>query len=284
MRVVTMVSLGASAVLGVAALVVAQTWLPRATGRAVGKDSAAASKMVPVVIATSAIGYGTKLEAKDLKVAQLPQDAAPAGAYPTVAAALAADAGAPVALVPIAQREAILPAKLSGPGARASVAAMISPGMRGYSIAVTDVSGVGGNALPGDWVDVVLMHDLNKASGGTPNIASDVVIQNVRVLGVDLNADPTSTKTAVPATTTLEVTVGDAQKLAVAAELGTLSLALRRTGSGEVDPVRPVQASDVRGGARPAVLQRPAGQLRVTASPAPAPEGPRRALRNEGHD
>lgn len=272
MRVVTMVSLGASAVLGVAALVVAKAWLPSAGGAA-SANRAAAANMVPVVIAAGPLAYGAKLEAKDLKVAQLPTDAAPVGAYTTVAAALAADAGAPIALVPIAQREAILPAKLSGPGARASVAAMITKGMRAYAIAVTDVSGVGGNALPGDWVDVVLMHDINKASGGVPSFASDVVIQNVRVLGVDLNADPTSTKTAVPQTTTLEVTVADAQKLAVAAELGTLSLALRRTGAGEVETVRPIRASDV-GGSPASAWRAPAP--RTAASPAAAPATPRR--------
>src|SRR5829696_8342952 len=145
MRVVTMVSLGASAVLGVAALVVAKAWLPSAGGAASANRTAAAN-MVPVVIAAGPLAYGAKLEAKDLRVAQLPTDAAPVGAYTTVAAALAADAGAPIALVPIANREAILPAKLSGPGARASVAAMITKGMRAYAIAVSDVSGVGGNA------------------------------------------------------------------------------------------------------------------------------------------
>ena len=114
--------------------------------------------------------------------------------------------GAPVALTPIAAREPLLPSKLSGPGARASVAAEIADGMRAYTIKVTDVTGVGGHALPGDRVDVVLMRDLTP-EGHTRNYVSEVVIQNVRVLGVDLNADLASNKPATPNTATLEVSV-----------------------------------------------------------------------------
>jgi len=277
MRVVTMVSLGASAVLGVAALVVAKTWLPSNKAPSQGA-SAAASRGSPVVVAAGSLAYGTKLEAKDLRVVQFPAEGAPEGAYATVEAALAADKGAPVALVPIAAREAILPAKLSGPGARLSVAAMIADGMRAYSIRVTDVSGVGGNALPGDRVDVVLTRDLSPTQDNK-NLVADVVIQNVRVLGVDLNADPTSTKTAVPATATLEVNVADAQKLSVAAQLGDLSLALRKSGETTLEQSRLIRSADLRGvGSAPLPVAlkgaRPVARAAVAVPAPPAP--PRR--------
>src|SRR5207302_1435789 len=131
--------------------------------------------------------------------------------------------GPPVALQQIAAHEPLLPAKLSGPGARASVAAEIAEGMRAYTVRVTDVTGAGGHALPGDRVDVVLMRDLTPA---LPNrtYVSDVVLQNVRVLGVDLNADLAANKPTEPKNATLEVSVEDAQKLAIASTLGTLSL------------------------------------------------------------
>ena len=138
-----------------------------------------------------------------------------------------------MALTPIAAREALLPSKLSGPGARASIAAEIGEGLRAYTIKVSDVTGVGGHALPGDRVDVVLLRDLTP-DGAKRTFVSQVVIQNIRVLGVDLNADLASNKPATPNTATLEVSVPDAQKLAVAADLGKLSLALRKTGSTEV--------------------------------------------------
>ena len=248
MRVVTIVSLAASAVLGVAALVVAKTVLPN---QAAAKAAAAAARTgpgIPVVIAASALKYGDKVDAQHLRVIQVPAEAAPEGAFRTVAAVLAADHGAPpVALAPIAVREAILPMKLSGPGARPSVAAGIAEGMRAYTIRVSDVSGVGGHALPGDRVDVVLLRDLNPTSP-LHNFVTEVVLQDVRVLAIDLNADQVANKPATPTTATLEVNVQDSQKLAVAADLGKLSLALRRTGAAEIAVTTPVRNSQFVGG------------------------------------
>src|SRR5690242_14490246 len=232
MRVVTIVSLGASAVLGLGALVVAKTILPNQASAQAGHAGPAAG--VPVVIASGPMKFGDKVDAEHLRLIKVPAEAAPEGAFTTVAAVLSADhGGPPVVLTPIAAREPVLPAKLSGPGARASVAAEIKDGMRAYTIKVSDVTGVGGHALPGDRVDVVLLRDLS-ADQSKHNYVSYVVLQDVRVLGVDLNADPTSNKPATPSTATLEVTVPDAQKLAVAGDLGKLSLSLRRTGGAEI--------------------------------------------------
>ena len=228
MRVATIISLGASALLGVGALFVAKVWLPSSTS---GKEAAPgrAPAEVPVVVAAAPLPYGVTLERKHLALTKMPATAAPAGAFTSIDAVLASDKGAPVVLVPMSLREPLLPSKVSGPGQRKSIAAQINPGFRAFTIRVTDVAGVGGHALPGDRVDVLLTRDLS-TDRNVQRFASDVVIQNIRVLGIDLNADPTSTEVLVPTTATLEVTVEDAQKLALAADLGALSLALRRSG------------------------------------------------------
>jgi pilus assembly protein CpaB len=97
-----------------------------------------------------------------------------------------------------------------------------------------------------------------------------VVLQNVRLLGMDLNADPTSTESHVPQTATLEVTVEDAQKLALASDLGALSLALRRAGSSELAPMRRVAAAELGAG-----LPLPTGVIiRASAPAAAAPAAP----------
>jgi pilus assembly protein CpaB len=147
----------------------------------------------------------------------------------------------------MAQHEALLTTKISGPGSRPTVAAEIADGLRAYTIKVTDATGVGGHALPGDHVDVVLMRDLTPQAPERHYI-SNVVVQNVRVLGVDLNADPTSEKPATPNTATLEVSVADSQKLSMAANLGTLSLALRKTGEAVLANAPPLRTSDFLGG------------------------------------
>lgn len=250
MRVVTIVSLAASAVLGVGALFVAKVALPNASAAKMPQRIEAVGK--PIVVATRALKFGEKLDAGMLTVIKVPANAIPDGAFTTVDQALAADhGGAPVVLVPLASHEAILPTKLSGPGARPSVAAEVSEGMRAYTLKVNDASGVGGHALPGDRVDVVLMRDLTP-TGDQRNYISYVVVQNARVLGIDLNADPTSNKPATPNTATIEVSVEDSQKLSIAATLGELSLALRRNGAAEIEDAPPLRTADfLVGGGRP---------------------------------
>jgi pilus assembly protein CpaB len=248
MRTGTVVSLGASAILGLGALIVARVWLPGPSHAPLPKFAAPSTDTVPVVVATGAIAYG----ASHLAVERLPAGDAPQGAYSSPAQILSQPGGAPIALTPIAAREPLLPSKLSGGGARPTVSAVIADGMRGYTIAVSDVNGVGGHVLPGDRVDVIVSRDIpiitipGQPTCNCKRVRADVVIQDVRVLGVDLNADPTSTQANFAHTATLEVAVQDAQKLAVAASVGTLSLALRRTGSAEAAAVRTVEVGDLR--------------------------------------
>jgi pilus assembly protein CpaB len=150
------------------------------------------------------------------------------------------------------------------------VAAEIADGFRAYTIKVSDVTGVGGHALPGDRVDVVLTRDLTP-QGPVRSFVSEVVLQDVRVLGVDLNADLSANKPATPSTATLEVNVPDTQKLSMASDLGKLSLALRKTGSTELARTAPMRAGAfVSGGA-------PAAPRAVSSGPrrSVAPEGPR---------
>ncbi len=265
MRLVTIASLGASAVLGLGALFVAKVALP---GASQAKATAAPREVAgaPMVVATRPIKYGERLDAGMLTLVKVPANAVPQGAFTTVAAALAADRGtAPVALTPISQREPLLPTKLSGPGERTSVAAELVPGMRAYAVKVDDATGVGGHALPGDHVDVVLMRDATP-QGPQRNYVSHVVIQNARVLGMDLNADPTTDKPASPNTATLEVTIEESQKLSVAVTLGTLSLALRKSGAAEIEDTPPMRTADFLVGG-----SRTAAPLRTTLRRAPAP-------------
>jgi pilus assembly protein CpaB len=283
MRVITIVSLGASAVLGLAALVVAKAVLPNATGSKVQAKAAPQVQGVPVVVAKAAMKFGDKLDATKIEVLNIPSNAVPEGAFKTEAQVLSQDnGGAPVAITAISAREPLLPGKLSGPGARASIAAEIKDGMRAYTIKVTDVTGVGGHALPGDRVDVVLLRDLSP-DPQKHNWVSYVVIQDIRVLGVDLNADPASNKPATPSTATLEVSVQDAQKLAVAGDLGKLSLSLRRTGGAEIAQTSVMHTETFLGGAVPG-----SGHGRRVARGPMLPMGPRliqivEPTRREGH-
>ncbi len=273
MRVATIASLGASAVLGLGALLVARAWLPNPQAKAIALKAPPADG-VPVVLAAGPIAYGAKLQAKDLVVMQLPKGAAPPVHYESVAQVLKVDAGgAPVTLTTLSAREPILPEKLSGAGVRPTLAAQISEGMRAYTIGVTDVAGGGGHILPGDHVDVLLTREVgtNFQTGTKGKLLTDIVMQNLRVLGMDLNADPNSTKAAVAHTATLEVLPKDAERLALAAQAGALSLALRRTGAVELQPVRAVGQGDLGPLGLPAPVTIPVRRVHRAPPPISAP-------------
>jgi pilus assembly protein CpaB len=257
MRTGTVVSLGASAVLGLGALIVARVWLPQTAHAPQNKaEPVAMVNTVPVVVASAAMPYGTKLDAAHLTVERLPANAVPQGAFSTTAQLLSQTGGAPVTLTQIAAREPLLPSKISGPGARPIISAAIGDGMRAYTIGISDTGGVGGHALPGDRVDVIVTRQppVPKAvkdlcGDDCKRERADVVLQNVRVLGMDLNVDPSTTASAIAHTATLEVSVQDAQKLAVASQVGQMTLALRRAGAAEITPVRAVEIGDLHSNA-----------------------------------
>jgi pilus assembly protein CpaB len=271
MRIGTIAGLAGSAALGIGALIIARVWLPAQQTRSVAHASEPQAGM-PVVLAAQAIPYGARLESKYLVLAHLPPSAAPVGAYSSISQLLNQPGGAPVALAAMAVHEPLLPAKLSGPGARATIAAVIGEGMRAYTIGVSEVAGGGGHIMPADRVDVVLTRDLSvpgpDAATGK-RLVTDVVLQNLRVLAMDLNADPTSTHPAAPKTATLEVDMTGAEKLALAAQAGNLSLVLRRTGSGEVDTVHPVTVSQLGPGGAPISAPIP-----IRRGPPPPPREP----------
>ncbi|MEQ9315488.1 MAG: Flp pilus assembly protein CpaB, partial [Henriciella sp.] len=90
--------------------------------------------------------------------------------------------------------------------------------------------------LPGDRVDVIfyqegkqgrLYSDESVSASSVSGPVADVLLQNVEVLGVDLNDDMTASSPSPFKTATLAVSLDQAQRLSVAAELGELSLALR---------------------------------------------------------
>ncbi|HEY5007331.1 MAG TPA: Flp pilus assembly protein CpaB [Caulobacteraceae bacterium] len=259
MRLGTIVSIGASAVLGIGALLIARLWIPSHAPHPTQAAQAATTVVeASVVVAAKPIPWGAKLDGQFLKVIKMPAVDVPQGAYSSVGQILNQDGGPPMALSAMAEQEPVLSSKLSGPGERQTLAALVDPGMRAYTIGVTAVSAGGGHILPGDRIDVVLTRDLNP--GGQPGptgagrkMMTSVVIQNVRVLGMDLNANPTSTQPAVASTATLEVTMTDAEKLALASQDGSLSLALRRPGSVDIAPIRPMLIGDLGpvGGAAP---------------------------------
>ena len=225
MRASTVVMIAFAVVFGLLAVFVAQAWLNnqaslRAKNIDTGKPVVATQT---IVVAKQALRFGTQLDRGMLEEVPWPSQALPAGAFAKIDELL--NGGGRVVLAAIEPNEPVLALKVTGAGQRATLSALVAPGMKAVTIRVNDVEGVGGFVLPGDRVDVALTRQIDKTSATT-----EVVLQNARVLAIDQSADERAFKAAVAKSVTLEVDTVDAQKLSLASTVGSLSLLLRKAG------------------------------------------------------
>ena len=207
-----------------------------------GKEQVATTVGPPLgtlVVATQPLEFGTTLEPAALKEIPWPAASVPSGAFAHIADVFKNDQ-ARVALSAIEPGEPILDSKISGPGRKASLAALIGPGMKAITIRVDEVIGVAGFVAPGDRVDVLLTRRTGQA-----DLVTDVVQQDLKVLAVDQTVDNPTAKPTVARAVTLEASTSQAEKLALAGSIGNLTLVLRPLGPGEVDRDGRVTLSDL---------------------------------------
>lgn len=240
MRASTIVMIVLAGVFGLLAVFVAQAWLNRQDEQlrlksALNQPKPAATQKV--VVAASALRFGNPLTSGNLREIPWPEGALPEGSFSSIQDVLAA--GKRIVLSPIEPNEPVLGSKLTGPGQRATLSAVLHEGMKAVTVRVSDIEGVAGFVLPGDRVDILLTRRVDK--GGT----TDVVLQNMRVLAIDQLADERTDKPAVVKAVTLEVDTLSAQKLTLASQVGTLALALRKAGEAAAGDQRRVSTEDL---------------------------------------
>ena len=204
-------------------------------GRNTAMDDA---QMVKVVAAAASLKFGDRLTKENLRLTDWPAGSVPEGTFLSIDELLGPQPR--VALQAIQPNELVLAAKVTGPGQRASLSAVITSGMRAMTIRVNDVLGVAGFVLPGDRVDVMLTREIVQDQPIT-----DVLLQNVRILGIDQRADQEDNKPDVVKAITIEVTPEQAQKITLAGTIGTLSLALRDVSNVELARVKPISLKDL---------------------------------------
>lgn len=204
-----------------------------------------------VVVAVSDLPFGTHLTRDQLSVVAWPVASMPADAFHSVEEVFAGSQGFDrIVLKPIDKGEPLVRSRISGFGAKATLSRQVPPGMRAVSIRIDDVSGVAGFILPGDRVDVMLTRRLDNTAPDS-NMATDIILQNVLVLGIDQLSDQDREKPVVARTATVAVSPGDAQKLALAQQAGTLGLALRNAASADQIPTERVVQRDLAPNATP---------------------------------
>lgn len=240
MRTSTFVMIGFAVLFGLLAVFLAQIWLNNQADerlKSIDAQRKAAPPARSIVVASKPLRFGDELTSGALHEMPWPENALPAGAFGKIADLTS---GKRVVLMPIDVNEAVLASKITGPGQRATLSAMLSDGMKAVTIRVNDVEGVAGFVLPGDRVDILLTR-----TGEKNNAVNDVVIQDVRVLAVDQLADQRADKPSVVKAVTIEVDPTEGQKVALAATVGTLSLLLRKAGDAVAGDTRRVTTRDL---------------------------------------
>ncbi len=229
-----------------------QTWLDNQTQPVV--ENQAKIETTKVVIASSRLANGNKLQEVHLSVVDWPTSLVPEGSFSTIEDVLGKDSDNPekrIVLRSIEINEPILKSRITGFGGRASLSALIAPGMRASTIRVNDVNGVAGFVLPGDHVDIMFTRaDTSNTTGGrsnrkNKNLQTDIFLQNMKVLAIDQDSNEQRDKPSVSKSVTLEVTPVQAQKLILAMQIGKLSLSLRNVNTVDAEEVRTIKARDL---------------------------------------
>src|SRR5476651_224418 len=210
-------------VLGGIAAFLARNWLLSQTQVSRSADGT-------IVVASKALSFGSPLSDDNvIEIAWGGRDL-PDGAFASKRA-LFKD-GRRAVLATVARNEPILGPKITGPGQQASLSSTIEDGKRAVTVRVDDVRGVAGFILPNDHVDVVLIRSANNPA--RRESYSDLLLQNIKVIAIDQVASEQKERPSVAKAVTLEVTPAQAQQIALATEIGTLSLILLHAGEANV--------------------------------------------------
>ncbi|MDQ3651448.1 MAG: Flp pilus assembly protein CpaB [Acidobacteriota bacterium] len=178
-----------------------------------------------VVVAKFPIPLGTKITAELLGTTPIPRGSTPEGAFDSTDNVIGR-----VAITNIGVREPITSSKLAVEGSAGGLSAVIPEGYRAMTVKVDDVVGISGFVMPGSFVDIVaVIEPADRTSNNNP--ISKIVLQNIKVLANGKNIDLKDGREATNVkAVTLQVTPGQAEKLALATNEGKLQLVMRNYG------------------------------------------------------
>lgn len=195
---------------------------------------------IGVLVAGRDIAFGQAIESQLVTTIHWPREAVPAGIFTDPADLLPAAGMEPRrARKAIAQGELILNTRVSDWGEKVTIVQTLSENHRAMAIKVDAETAVGGFVTPGDFVDVLLTQGRNE------QLRTVTILQNVRVIGVDQDADEGNDAPEIARTVTVEVTPDEGQRLALAQQAGTLSLTLRNQIGAEDKPLELLRLSDL---------------------------------------
>ena len=230
--------------LGLAALLTAgitaflvNGWMQRQRANNIPKPQVAKVEALQILVARKTLGPGTFVKLGDTKWQTWPEGTL-LPVYAVKGKRRQKDFEGSVVRSTIVEGQPITDENVVKVGERGFLAAVLTPGLRAVSFPITASSGIAGLVFPGDRVDLILSHKVRKTSQNTHKTkimhASETVLTNVRVLAIDQRTDDQKAKgrkSVVGKTVTVEVSAKQAEMVAVALNLGKLSLSLRSLGA-----------------------------------------------------
>jgi pilus assembly protein CpaB len=253
--------------LGGVSVYLARGWLETQTARTEVAESQPGIDLTTVVVAKRPLNFGDTVTSEYLIEVDWPARNFPEGAFRTIGEVLGDRTENRVVLRTVQINEPVMKNKITGFGGKATLATLLQSEMRAVTIRINDVNGVAGFVLPGDHVDVLLTRK-ETAKGANEDPFTDVLLQHVKVLGIDQKASDDEDKPIVARAATLEVSSEEAQKLALAQTVGSLSLALRSETNSDATVVRTIRVSDLKGSSAPVTPK--VKKVAATAQPAQA--------------
>lgn len=209
-------------------------------------------KTVNVYVAAQPIAIGATVSAEMVAVQPWPE-------HLVLEGFVKSDAGTDgvvgtVARAPFQAQEPILKSKLANPNDPNFLAGALPKGMRVITIQTNETEGLAGFVFPGDHVDVILTHDVERAkltktatttkTGAvieekttvsetpTKETVTETLLNNVTVVAVDQRASNAGStdkegKLMIPRSVSLMVSPADAQRIRLGQSIGTITLSLR---------------------------------------------------------
>ncbi len=203
-----------------------------------GKKADASTPNAEILVAAKDMPLGHELVPGDLVWQQWPQSAVFSGAIVRSEGQKAEEALTGRLRSGVTSGQAIHPSMMVKDNKGNFMAASLKPGMRAVGVDVKADTMAGGFIGPGDYVDVILTYkvDVNNPDDNpvidatVSKLASETILENVRVLAIDQEALRNEDQAKVARTVTLEVDGVGAERLALAAEMGDILLTLRGLG------------------------------------------------------
>jgi pilus assembly protein CpaB len=201
---------------------------------------------VRVLVAKTPLEYGATISPGNLRWVEWPKSAVPPGAF-TSAEALLGEKGDQkrIVLRAIDPGEPLLDSKITKLGESPRMSMNLGAGKRAVSISIDAISGVSGFIGAGDRVDILLTRTQQD------QLTSSVILQDIVVIAIDQNTNSERASAQVGRTVTVEVDTTQAQKLALAQQVGRLSLTLRGLGETTEGTLKPVTAGELSDFAAP---------------------------------